>query len=693
MDSKEDKTGRPRRKDKKPPQTAGKTVVATEADIDLSNPQFQDVWTLLRYSSNSVFLTGKAGTGKSTFLRYIVTNIKKKTVVLAPTGIAAVNVGGQTMHSFFKLPFKPLLPDDPDFALKVLRKRMRYSSTFVKLLKNLELIIIDEVSMVRADVIDFVDKVLRVYTGNMRLPFGGKQMLFVGDVFQLEPVVRGEARDMLARYYDAAYFFNARVFKEMSLVSIELRKVYRQSDEHFIALLDRIRAGEPLQSDIDELNARLCPAGITDNPNAMTMTIATRRDMVDCINEGHLNALKSKEEIYNGSIEGEFPMDALPTDMQLRLKIGAQVVFIKNDPEHRWVNGTIAVVKECREDSIIVSTETESFLQVVRERWGNIRYVYNEEKHTVDEVELGAFTQFPLKLAWALTIHKSQGLTFDNVVIDIGKGAFTGGQTYVALSRCRTLEGIALRSTINARDVYVNETIRRFAAGFNDAKAIDRALERSRADKLYTDAASAWDDGRVKDAVEAFCEATTLRNETGSPVVARLIRRKLSVIDRLKAETERLRASLADAQSKLDKVAARYVTLGQECCDEAWDHASALANYDSALEFSPEYYPAILAKGLLLSDMGRNDEAHTILRQASVICPTDFKPVMALGDIEYGEGDLAAAMGYYMQVVELNDSYIPAYTCMAEIYRKLDDEEEAAKIEAIIRKLRRKKKK
>lgn len=676
--------------DKVPALTAGETVTTDVSAIDLTNPQFQDVWNLLRYTRNSVFLTGKAGTGKSTFLRYIIANIKKKSVVLAPTGIAAVNVGGQTMHSFFKLPFKPLLPDDPDFATKVLRKRMKYSSTFVKLLRNLELIVIDEVSMVRADIIDFMDKVLRVYTGNMRLPFGGKQMLFVGDVFQLEPVVKGEAKDMLARYYDTPFFFNAMVFKEMSLVSIELRKVYRQTDSHFVSMLDRIRAGSPSKSDIDELNLHLCNEISEDSE--YTMTIATRREMVDNINESHLNELKTKEETYKGSIEGEYPLDSLPTDMELRLKVGAQVVFIKNDSDHRWVNGTIAVVRECRDDSIIVSTETEPFIQVMRERWSNIRYVYNEEKHTIDEVELGAFTQFPLKLAWALTIHKSQGLTFDNVIIDIGRGAFAGGQTYVALSRCRTLDGISLRSTINERDVYVDENIRRFASRFNDSSIIDKALEQSRADSLYEEAARAWKEHKTVEAVNAFCAASALRNETGKPAVVRLLQVKLREVDHLRGEISRLKENLEDAHKKLDMVAAQYVTLGQECRDEAWDHNAALANYDRALEMSPDYYPAVLAKGLLLSDMERNAEAHAVLRHASELCQTDFKPVMALGDIEYGEGDLAAAMGYYLHVVELNDSYIPAYTCIAEIYRKLGDEEEAAQTEALIRRLKRKKK-
>lgn len=670
--------------------TAGETASAT--DIDLSNPQFQDVWSLVRFSRNSVFLTGKAGTGKSTFLRYIIRNIKKKTVVLAPTGIAAVNVGGQTIHSFFHLPLNPFLPDDPRFAVKVLRKRMRYSNSFVKLIRNLELIVIDEISMVRADIIDFIDKILRVYTGNMRLPFGGKQMLFVGDVFQLEPVVTGDVRDVLARYYDGLYFFNASVFKEMSLVSIELRKVYRQTDEHFVSMLDRIRSGSPTQDDITELNARLTndekPAADDED---MAITIATRRDMVDSINESHLNALRTEEHTYTGVIEGDFNIQSLPTDRELHLKVGAQIVFIKNDPEHRWVNGTIAIIRECREDCVIVSTSSEKYLQVYYERWTNIKYEYNEKERTVDEVELGAFTQLPLKLAWALTIHKSQGLTFDKVFIDIGKGAFSGGQTYVALSRCRSLEGISLRSTINARDVFVNEQIRRFALQFNDGKAIDRALESSKADTLYAEAAEAWSKEDVDKAVESFCAAATLRNELSRPMAVRLLRRKLSVTTRLREEIAELKQVIDTQRKQLDKLAAQYVTLGQECSDEGWDEQAALANYDKALELSPEYYPAMLAKGQLLVKMGHNEEAEKILHRACEQTPTDYKPVMALGDIEYNEGDLAAAMGYYMHVVELNDTYLPAYNCMIEIYRQLGDDDSAAEVEATVRKLRRRK--
>lgn len=254
--------------------------------IDLDNPEFQKAWELLQYTNRSVFLTGKAGTGKSTFLRYIVENIHKSTIVLAPTGIAAVNAGGQTLHSFFRIPFKPITPDDPDFARNRLKERMKYPGWLVKLIRGLELIVIDEISMVRADIIDFVDKLLRHYSGNFRQPFGGKQLLLVGDVFQLEPVVTGDMRDILGRYYNDFYFFSAHAFADIKVVPIELRKVYRQTDVEFISLLDRIRAGRATGEDLSMLNARVREQDVlpgTEGEEGLVMTLATRRDMVDHI--------------------------------------------------------------------------------------------------------------------------------------------------------------------------------------------------------------------------------------------------------------------------------------------------------------------------------------------------------------------------------------------------------------------------
>ena len=325
-------------------------------NIDLDNREFQDIWRLIRHTNQPIFMTGRAGTGKSTFLKYITRNTKKKHVVLAPTGIAAVNAGGVTLHSFFKIPFKPLLPDDPEFKIDRLRKRMKYNKQHIKLIKELELIIIDEISMVRADILDFVDKVLRVYSGNMRSAFGGKQLLLVGDIFQLEPVVTADMRDILREYYPNSYFFSARVFSQLSLVQIELRKVYRQQDADFVTLLDRMRMGRPDKSDLRRLNERVNPDSESKGED-FVMTLATRRDMVDSINDSHLAELKSQSIIYIGKICDDFPESSLPSPKELELKVGAQVVFIRNDREKRWVNGTIGKVYCATADKLEVEFE------------------------------------------------------------------------------------------------------------------------------------------------------------------------------------------------------------------------------------------------------------------------------------------------------------------------------------------------
>lgn len=378
--------------------------------IDTDNPEFQNALKLIQYTRQSVFLTGKAGTGKSTFLKYVCQHTKKKYVVLAPTGIAAINAGGSTLHSFFKLPFHPLLPDDPKFQGRKLKDFLKYSSDHRKLIQNIELIIIDEISMVRADIIDFIDKVLRTYSHNLREPFGGKQLLLVGDVFQLDPVVKSDEREILNRFYPNPYFFSAKVFQEMELVSIELTKVYRQTDQVFVSVLDHIRTNTAGNADLQLLNTRYTPTPPCPEENDLYITLATRRDNVDYINEKKLNELPGEPVTLKGEIHGEFPESSLPTLMELVIKPGAQVIFIKNDQEKRWVNGTIGTVSGLSEDgTIYVITEDGSEFDVHKESWSNIRYRYNETEKKIEEEELGTFTQYPIRLAWAITVHKSQG--------------------------------------------------------------------------------------------------------------------------------------------------------------------------------------------------------------------------------------------------------------------------------------------
>ena len=564
---------------------------------DTDNHEFQDALNLVKYTRQSLFLTGKAGTGKSTFLRYVTDNVKKKYVVLAPTGIAAINAGGSTLHSFFKLPFHPLLPDDPNLSLQKgrIHEFFKYTKPHRKLLEQLELIIIDEISMVRADIIDTVDRILRVYSRNLREPFGGKQLLLVGDAFQLEPVVKSDEREILARFYPNPYFFSARVFGQIDLVSIELKKVYRQSDPTFISVLDHIRGGTVGAADLQLLNTRY---GVAISPTAdrerdLYITLATRRDNVDYINERHLAELPGEPEIFRGEIRGDFPESSLPTQLELVLKPGAQIIFIKNDYERRWVNGTIGTVNGFDMDgsTLYITTDDGRECDVKRESWRNIRYTYNEEKKLVEEEELGTFTQFPVRLAWAITVHKSQGLTFSRAVIDFTGGVFAGGQTYVALSRCTSLEGIRLKKPVSRADVFVRPEITEFANRFNDRQTIDRALKQAQADMLYAAASKAFDRGEFQTCLDEFFKAIHARYDIEKPNVQRLIRRKLDIINRLREENRTLKAAALEKEKTLVKYAREYITMGDECLKHDMKEA-AMRNYEKAVALCPKFKEA-----------------------------------------------------------------------------------------------------
>ena len=570
---------------------------SAENNIDLDNPELQNALQIIQYTRRSLFLTGKAGTGKSTFLRYIAAHTKKKHIILAPTGIAAINAGGSTLHSFFKIPFHPLLPNDSMFSVRNIRNTLKYNSEKIKIIREVELIIIDEISMVRADIIDFIDKVLRIYSRNMREPFGGKQLLLVGDIYQLEPVVREEDRRLLSPFYRSSFFFDAKVFEYFQLVSIELRKVYRQSDPVFISILDHIRTSQVPMSDLQKLNQRV-GARLDESDSKLAITLSTRRDTVDYINDSQLKLLPGEPTLFRGNIQGEFPESSLPTPMELYLKTGAQIIFIKNDIEHQWVNGTLGTIIGFDEDDdakIYVQTENGQDVMVEPAAWSNMRYHFNEVEKKIEEEEIGRYEQYPLRLAWAITVHKSQGLTFNQVKIDFTGGVFAGGQTYVALSRCTSLEGISLQEPIRQNEVFVRNEVKQFARHYNDQSTINTALTQSKADKQYHDAAAAFDQGDMQGALDNFFLAIHSRYDIEKPSAKRLIRRKLGKVNSLIAENEQLREIIRQKEEEkkkqekfLKRLAAEYTLLGKECEKEGMS-AAAIANYKKALELCPEH--------------------------------------------------------------------------------------------------------
>lgn len=427
----------------------------------------------INHTARHIFLTGKAGTGKTTFLRNIITKTHKRAVIVAPTGIAAINAGGVTIHSLFQLPFGTFVPRiTPDQNLpsgvpyntpKSLVRHLSMNAIKRRILLDLELLVVDEVSMLRADLLDAIDFVLR-YVRKSNEYFGGVQVLFIGDLYQLPPVVRNQEQEILGKFYQSAFFFDALCLKANPPIYIELDKIYRQSDQTFVDLLNNLRNNTATEQDIALLKSHYKENYIPDlNDNYITLT--THNSKADTMNRNSLKELKGKSYFYQASIEKEFSESAYPIDKTLELKVGAQVMFIKNDPkgEQRFFNGKLAVVTDLKSNAIEVLPEGARYpITLEQYAWKNIRYTTNKHTNEIQEEEIGTFTQYPLKLAWAITVHKSQGLTFDRAIVDIGE-AFVPGQIYVALSRLRSLDGLILTSHLNSRGMKADQNVAYYA--------------------------------------------------------------------------------------------------------------------------------------------------------------------------------------------------------------------------------------
>lgn len=453
-----------------------------------TNAQLELAYNFLQFTNQNIFLTGKAGTGKTTFLRNLKKQSPKRMVVVAPTGVAAINAGGVTIHSFFQLSFGPQIPVHPDQIRPVTVSEngnvaaavKRFNREKINIIRSLDLLVIDEISMVRADILDAVDEVLRRYKNRYK-PFGGVQLLMIGDLQQLAPIVRDEDWNILKPYYETCYFFSSQALKKSKFIGIELKHIFRQSDLRFIDILNKVRENKMDIATLEELNKRYIPNFNPDDKEGY-ITLTTHNYQSQQINEEKLNQLKTRTYKFTAEVDGDFPEYSYPTDPELELKVGAQVMFVKNDlsPGKRFYNGKIGKIINITEDEIEVQCPGDyQSIDVEKVEWQNAKYTLNETTQEIDEQVIGTFKQYPLKLAWAITIHKSQGLTFEKAIID-ARASFAHGQVYVALSRCKTLEGLVLSSTIAPHSVKNDTTVIQFTDEVERNQPGPVELEKSR---------------------------------------------------------------------------------------------------------------------------------------------------------------------------------------------------------------------
>lgn len=498
-------------------------------ELDESNVDFNYASDFVKHTNKLLYLTGKAGTGKTTFLKYLKATTNKNTIILAPTGVAAINAGGQTIHSFFQIKPSIYVPNDKRLRTKVdvhdndkstIYDHFKYFKERIEIIKGLELLIIDEISMVRCDLLDVIDRLLRVFRKRENEAFGGVQVILIGDTFQLPPIADFEQWEILKSFYESPFFFSSKIIKssieKKELVYIELKKIYRQNEQEFIDLLNRIRINQVNTDELNLLNTKYNPTFV-NNENSNYVTLATHNKLVDSTNLTKLGELPSEIKLFEATVSGLFPDNIMPTDKVLSIKEGAQIMFIKNDKSKRYHNGKIAKINTIEDNRIIVEFSDGGEITVEKQEWNNIKYTWNEKEKKIEEETIGTFIQFPIKLAWAITVHKSQGLTFERVIADLG-AAFASGQVYVALSRCTTFNGLILKTKIGQNAIITAPEVLAFAQNETPNTLVVQELNSGKADFYYKKARDAFKDNDFDTAYINFIKAIKFRNDIETSV-------------------------------------------------------------------------------------------------------------------------------------------------------------------------------
>jgi hypothetical protein len=568
-------------------------------ELDKENIEFYNAAEFVRHTDKLVYLTGKAGTGKTTFLKYIKGTTDKNTVILAPTGVAAINAGGVTIHSFFQIPFGPFVPNDSRLRTnatgsenkETIYSTFKYNEDKRKIIRNLEVLIIDEVSMVRADMLDVIDKLLGVFRQKPYLPFGGVQVILIGDTFQLPPIADNEQWRILSQFYKTPFFFSSKVIEKTTPLYIELKKIYRQNEQEFIDLLNRVRVSKVSQNDFRVLNQKYNPS--FSGNGADYIILATHNKIVNETNLTKLNQLETELFTFEANVSGTFPDKHKPTDHYLKLKVGAQIMFIKNDigKSKRYYNGKIGKIKELQESSIMVIFDDESEVEVERTEWNNIKYTYDKEQKKIVEEIIGTFEQFPIRLAWAITVHKSQGLTFKKVIADLGS-AFAPGQVYVALSRCTSFSGLMLKTQLNNYAIKTDPRVIEFAKNETPGTLITEHLNTGKADFYYKKAREELAKGKIKSAFGFFKRALKFRNDIETDIFKKFIeingKRLFSFKQKSSSALEKLELSNNDLTESIETIEFQDQELSEKTTKIAEQNASIKLLLNKTSEFENE---------------------------------------------------------------------------------------------------------